>query len=149
MPCSLDYSTFLQHIGRFSYVWKWLKQGGWARCKPYVAILWQWCAGWNLQRGRYVSSLDELDKFYLPVLSVCSLTTTSLKQFCCSIIVLRSFYRVFYCASTEPQWFFFFLKLLAGLRFSVHQQSEMDTSVKFDLQIRRYGNVWVCTSPGR
>uniref|UniRef100_A0A8B9SKS9 Integrin subunit alpha V n=1 Tax=Anas platyrhynchos TaxID=8839 RepID=A0A8B9SKS9_ANAPL len=28
-------------------------------------------------------------------------------------------------------------KLLAGLRFSVHQQSEMDTSVKFDLQIRR------------
>ncbi|XP_025889514.1 integrin alpha-V [Nothoprocta perdicaria] len=27
-------------------------------------------------------------------------------------------------------------KLLAGLRFSVHQQSEMDTSVKFDLQIR-------------
>uniref|UniRef100_A0A8C8RYV6 Integrin subunit alpha V n=1 Tax=Pelusios castaneus TaxID=367368 RepID=A0A8C8RYV6_9SAUR len=31
-------------------------------------------------------------------------------------------------------------KLLAGLRFSVHQQSEMDTSVKFDLQIRRYGN---------
>uniref|UniRef100_A0A8V5FRC0 Integrin subunit alpha V n=1 Tax=Melopsittacus undulatus TaxID=13146 RepID=A0A8V5FRC0_MELUD len=28
------------------------------------------------------------------------------------------------------------IKLLAGLRFSVHQQSEMDTSVKFDLQIR-------------
>ncbi|XP_006767156.1 PREDICTED: integrin alpha-V [Myotis davidii] len=27
-------------------------------------------------------------------------------------------------------------QLLAGLRFSVHQQSEMDTSVKFDLQIR-------------
>uniref|UniRef100_A0A8C3XSJ6 Integrin subunit alpha V n=1 Tax=Chelydra serpentina TaxID=8475 RepID=A0A8C3XSJ6_CHESE len=27
-------------------------------------------------------------------------------------------------------------KLLAGLRFSVNQQSEMDTSVKFDLQIR-------------
>lgn len=35
----------------------------------------------------------------------------------------------------------FFLKLLAGLRFSVHQQSEMDTSVKFDLQIRRYGDL--------
>uniref|UniRef100_A0A452UXC6 Integrin subunit alpha V n=1 Tax=Ursus maritimus TaxID=29073 RepID=A0A452UXC6_URSMA len=31
-------------------------------------------------------------------------------------------------------------QLLAGLRFSVHQQSEMDTSVKFDLQIQRYGN---------
>lgn len=42
-----------------------------------------------------------------------------------------------------------FLKLLAGLRFSVHQQSEMDTSVKFDLQIRRYGNLGVCTSPDR
>uniref|UniRef100_A0A452UW20 Integrin subunit alpha V n=1 Tax=Ursus maritimus TaxID=29073 RepID=A0A452UW20_URSMA len=27
-------------------------------------------------------------------------------------------------------------QLLAGLRFSVHQQSEMDTSVKFDLQIQ-------------
>ncbi|XP_051842020.1 integrin alpha-V isoform X1 [Antechinus flavipes] len=27
-------------------------------------------------------------------------------------------------------------KLLAGLRFSVHQQSEIDTSVKFDLQIQ-------------
>ncbi|EPY77787.1 Integrin alpha-V precursor isoform 1-like protein [Camelus ferus] len=27
-------------------------------------------------------------------------------------------------------------ELLAGLRFSVHQQSEMDTSVKFDLQIQ-------------
>lgn len=38
---------------------------------------------------------------------------------------------------------FFFLKLLAGLRFSVHQQSEMDTSVKFDLQIRRYGNLLI------
>ncbi|KAM6269066.1 integrin alpha-V isoform 2-T2 [Porphyrio hochstetteri] len=35
-------------------------------------------------------------------------------------------------------------KLLAGLRFSVHQQSEMDTSVKFHLQIRSsnlYDNV--------
>uniref|UniRef100_A0A8C4MVU3 Integrin subunit alpha V n=1 Tax=Equus asinus asinus TaxID=83772 RepID=A0A8C4MVU3_EQUAS len=31
-------------------------------------------------------------------------------------------------------------QLLAGLRFSVHQQSEMDTSVKFDLQIQRYEN---------
>lgn len=41
---------------------------------------------------------------------------------------------------TEPQCFF--PQLLAGLRFSVHQQSEMDTSVKFDLQIRRYGNLW-------
>lgn len=43
----------------------------------------------------------------------------------------------------------FFPQLLAGLRFSVHQQSEMDTSVKFDLQIRRYGNLWVCTSAGK
>ncbi|XP_025910890.1 integrin alpha-V isoform X3 [Apteryx rowi] len=40
-------------------------------------------------------------------------------------------------------------KLLAGLRFSVHQQSEMDTSVKFDLQIRSsnlYDNLSPVTS---
>uniref|UniRef100_A0A8C0QRZ8 Integrin subunit alpha V n=1 Tax=Chelonoidis abingdonii TaxID=106734 RepID=A0A8C0QRZ8_CHEAB len=40
-------------------------------------------------------------------------------------------------------------KLLAGLRFSVNQQSEMDTSVKFDLQIRSsnlYDNLSPTTS---
>lgn len=111
-------------------------------------ILWQWCLGCNLKRGQYISSLDELDNFNLPVLCVCSLITRSLQQFHCSLIALRSFHCVFYCASNWTT-VIFFPQLLAGLRFSVHQQSEMDTSVKFDLQIRRYGNLWVCTSPGR
>lgn len=50
--------------------------------------------------------LDELDKFYLPVLCARSLLTTSLEQFRCSVIVLRTFCRVCYSASTEPWWFF-------------------------------------------
>uniref|UniRef100_A0A8C7K4I3 Integrin, alpha V n=1 Tax=Oncorhynchus kisutch TaxID=8019 RepID=A0A8C7K4I3_ONCKI len=35
------------------------------------------------------------------------------------------------------------IKVLAGLRFSVHQLSEQDTFVKFDLQIQRMYFIWI------
>lgn len=46
---------------------------------------------------------EELHKCYLPARCVCSLPTTSLEQFRCSVLVLRTFYCVF-CRASPERW---------------------------------------------